>query len=464
MAISLAAAITLFYPSKEAYAYTLPKAEMTWSCGSGFPPCSTDSIGICQPPPQPYLRVSSSDQRSLAFTAPKAANYSCTMTVTASYFDYQNTPQNNEKVDIYLNNKKVGSTPDIWCPPGGVEPVVERCGSPRASPMDKTGDNVPGSVGYCDDDPVSARPGEHFEIDRSKCNDDGYVFVRKGIHIPHCQYWKFNQDGTIEGMYNEQTLVNEGAPNIIYKFECSGKSNVSVSLEPGAAYTIGSWSRYADDSHGWSEVIYCNETGTVPLPVPSAPLSLSASASGTTITLTWSPPSSSGSSLITQYNIYRGSSSNGEILLTSVASAPTTYSDTGLEVGKTYYYKVSASNSIGEGPKSNEASATAGDGTPTCDKDAVCETGETVLNCKYDCCENVCAIEVTEYYCTSKTYPCKCIWNGALFVGECLDCRVACDFFDTSQSSCLATVDDEGYAICKWVGSPLNCECKWTGY
>jgi hypothetical protein len=327
--------------------------------------------------------------------------------------------------------------------------------------MDKTGDNVPGSVGYCDDDPVSVAAGEYMEVSRSLCNDDGYLFVRKGSHIPHCQYWIFTQDGSITGMADEQTGQNVGVPEIVAKFPCSTKTNVSIPLTPGSAYTIGSWSRYADDSHGWTIALYCPRNGTVSSPVPTAPQSLSAAAGGTTITLSWNVPTSNGGSPITKYSIYRGDSSNYEIPLIDVTS--TTHSDTGLQLDKTYYYKVSAWNSVGEGPKSNGASATTG-GTAACDKDTVCETGEDVLNCKYDCCENVCAGEVTEYYCTTKHPSCKCIWNAALFVGECLDCRVACDHFESSQSKCLAAKDGGGSTVCKWVGSPLNCECKWTGY
>ena len=110
-ALALVFHFTIFSSSAD-----VPKVDMTWSCGSGFPPCSTDTMGVCSP--QPYLKMSS-NQYNLTFTAPKAANYTCTITATASYFDYVSTPQTSEKIDIYLNNKKVGTTNDVWCPPGG---------------------------------------------------------------------------------------------------------------------------------------------------------------------------------------------------------------------------------------------------------------------------------------------------------------------------------------------------------
>jgi immune inhibitor InhA-like protein len=60
--------------------------------------------------------------------------------------------------------------------------------------------------------------------------------------------------------------------------------------------------------------------------------------------------------------VYRGTASGGETLLTSGGcsglGAVLSCTDTGLTNGQTYYYKVSAVNSIGEGAQSNEATAT----------------------------------------------------------------------------------------------------------
>jgi hypothetical protein len=63
---------------------------------------------------------------------------------------------------------------------------------------------------------------------------------------------------------------------------------------------------------------------------------------------------------ITSYRVYRGTSSGSETLLTSGGcsglGAVLSCTDTGLTNGQTYYYKVSAVNSIGEGTQSTEAS------------------------------------------------------------------------------------------------------------
>jgi hypothetical protein len=96
---------------------------------------------------------------------------------------------------------------------------------------------------------------------------------------------------------------------------------------------------------------------------PSAPLSLKASASNGQVNLTWSAPSSNGGAAITGYKIYRGTSSGGESA-TPIATVGnvTSYTDTSTSNGQTYYYEVSAVNSVGEGSKSSEVSATPSNG------------------------------------------------------------------------------------------------------
>src|SRR6266550_2109187 len=90
---------------------------------------------------------------------------------------------------------------------------------------------------------------------------------------------------------------------------------------------------------------------------PSAPQNLAATGGHAQVTLTWQTPASDGGSPITNYKIYRGGAPSTETLLTTVG-AVTSYTDTAVTNGVTYYYQVSAVNNAGEGPKSNEASAT----------------------------------------------------------------------------------------------------------
>ena len=60
---------------------------------------------------------------------------------------------------------------------------------------------------------------------------------------------------------------------------------------------------------------------------------------------------------MTGYRVYRSTSSGRETFL--VSSASTRYTDAGTAKGAVYFYVVTAVNAVGEGPRSNEARATA---------------------------------------------------------------------------------------------------------
>lgn len=90
---------------------------------------------------------------------------------------------------------------------------------------------------------------------------------------------------------------------------------------------------------------------------PSAPQNLQATPGNAIVNLNWNAPSSNGGSPITNYKIYRGTTSGGETLIQTVGNVYS-YVDTTVTNGVTYWYQVSAVNSVAEGPRSNEASAT----------------------------------------------------------------------------------------------------------
>src|SRR5262249_1986017 len=103
------------------------------------------------------------------------------------------------------------------------------------------------------------------------------------------------------------------------------------------------------------ESVPSNELSAKPATVPGAPTLTSASNGTSGDTLALNPPAAHGGSTVTGYKVYRGTSSGGETLLTTVGSV-TSWTDTNVTNGSTYYYKVSALNAIGEGARSNELS------------------------------------------------------------------------------------------------------------
>ncbi|HVB59514.1 MAG TPA: choice-of-anchor D domain-containing protein [Candidatus Acidoferrales bacterium] len=75
----------------------------------------------------------------------------------------------------------------------------------------------------------------------------------------------------------------------------------------------------------------------------SSPTTVSLSGTGAqqshSVVLTWAASTSSG---VTGYNIYRGSSSSGPYSLTSSSASGTTFTDTAVQSGQTYYYVVTS--------------------------------------------------------------------------------------------------------------------------
>ena len=92
---------------------------------------------------------------------------------------------------------------------------------------------------------------------------------------------------------------------------------------------------------------------------PSAPQKLTSSPGNRRVTLEWDAPGDDGGTPVTGYKIYRGTTSRGEKTLLTTVGNVLTYTDKNVTNNQTYYYDVSAVNSVGEGiRKSNEVSAT----------------------------------------------------------------------------------------------------------
>ena len=85
----------------------------------------------------------------------------------------------------------------------------------------------------------------------------------------------------------------------------------------------------------------------IPL-VPGTPTNLSATPGNAQVILGWTAPADDGGSAIVNYKLYRSTTSGGTYSLVASPSG-LTYTDTGLNNGQTYLYKVSAVNAVGEG-------------------------------------------------------------------------------------------------------------------
>ncbi|WP_081417500.1 pectinesterase family protein [Paenibacillus sp. Soil522] len=88
-------------------------------------------------------------------------------------------------------------------------------------------------------------------------------------------------------------------------------------------------------------------------PFPAAPTGLKATG-GASVGLTWSPVSGA-----TGYLVKRSSIQGGPYSVIAETNQNTSFTDSTVTVGTTYYYVVSAMNGTGEGPNSGEVSATA---------------------------------------------------------------------------------------------------------
>ncbi|MCD6111547.1 MAG: fibronectin type III domain-containing protein [Thermoplasmata archaeon] len=162
--------------------------------------------------------------------------------------------------------------------------------------------------------------------------------------------------------------ADDGGSQIVgYKIYCGMRSGGETYLT-----TTGNVTTYRDTGvtngrtyyyrvsavNGIGEGELSEEVSATPLGAPSAPRNLVARGGDGYVVLTWEAPADDGGSPIIGYKIYRGTSSGNETYLTMVGGNETTYNDTGLTNGQTYYYRVSAVNGVGEGELSEEVNAT----------------------------------------------------------------------------------------------------------
>src|SRR5579864_5912172 len=147
--------------------------------------------------------------------------------------------------------------------------------------------------------------------------------------------------------YNVKRATTSGGPYTTIASPTT-TSYTDISVTNGATYYyVVSAVNTAGESGNSSEV-----SATPQLAVPAAPTNLVATAGNGQVALSWS--ASSGA---TSYNVKRSTTSGGPY--TTIASPSTTsYTNSGLTNGTTYYYVVAAVNTAGTSANSSQVSAT----------------------------------------------------------------------------------------------------------
>ena len=151
---------------------------------------------------------------------------------------------------------------------------------------------------------------------------------------------------------NGQTVTTTQRFIITGSFDLYQHSFLQVDLNDG----VNSIALFAVSDHGVARIDQMAIRPAI-ASVPSGPTNLTASAPpcSSGVTLSWTPSASGNPS---SYSVYRGTLSDGQDVapIGTTTVAATTFTDTHVQSGTTYFYDVAANNSVGISPSSNEVS------------------------------------------------------------------------------------------------------------
>ena len=160
--------------------------------------------------------------------------------------------------------------------------------------------------------------------------------------------WTASSGATSYNVYRGTSAGGESSTPL-----ATGVTTTSYPDSTAAAGTTYYYKVAAVNTYGNSGL--SNEaSAAIPSSPPPVPTGLTAMKGNKQVLLNWT--ASSGA---TSYKVYRGTAPGAEStppIATGITS--TSYTNTGLKNGTTYYYKVAAVNATGTSPLSNEASAT----------------------------------------------------------------------------------------------------------
>ncbi len=354
---------------------------------------ATRAPAACSVPATPGDELHANADSSITITltaSPGATSYNIYRSTTSGAEG--NTPYATTTATTYVD-KNLSSTPIYFYE----FTAVNSCGESARSPEDAsktpppigTGGNIPGVASgnslifYCKDALLggfdwfqtltgwfpqvlgssgSTSPGQRV-VDMAYATEGSLTF--NDVVVPtsglYTIDWRYAfQGGLFPAVKNRQMglRVNGTVITMTERFPITGSFDVyqhsflQAHLNAGA----NSVSMLAASDHGVSRVDQLTVTPAT-ASVPSGPTNLSATPGNTTVKLSWTG-STSGSP--TSYSIYRGTASDGEATtpVGTTNGTTTTFTDTGLTNGKTYFYNVAANNSVGVSPDTNEVSVT----------------------------------------------------------------------------------------------------------
>jgi fibronectin type 3 domain-containing protein len=354
---------------------------------------ATGAVAACTVPAPPGDELHANPDSSITITltaSPGATSYNIYRSTTSGAEG--NTRYATTTATTYVD-KNLSSTPTYFYE----FTAVNSCGESARSPEDAsktpppigTGGNTPGvtsgngKVYYAEDALLggfdwfqtltgwfpqvlgssgSSSPGQRV-VDMAYATQGTLTF--NDVAVPasglYTIDWRYAfQGGLFPAVKNRQMglSVNGAVITRTERFPITGSFDVYQHsfLQAHLNAGVNSVSMLAVSDHGVSRVDQLTVTPAT-ASVPSGPTNLTVTPGNTTATLSWTG-STSGSP--TSYTIYRGTASDGEATapVGTTNGTTTTFTDTGLHNGTTYFYNVAANNSVGVSPDSNEVSTT----------------------------------------------------------------------------------------------------------